>query len=175
MATEDGFMWITAGAKPDIHGETTDDDMKANKAFELTSWNIGAFNGQTIGSATHGAGAGKGEYSAFSCTKGVDSASMALFQHALAGTHLTEANVLIRRSGGTDQKQIPWIQLKMLKVYISDISFSGGGGMISEAVSFNCGAMEIKYVPQDDKGAPGTPIPAVWSKITNKPELKVSK
>ena len=174
MATEDAFGWVV-GATPAVVGETTDDDMKANKAFELTSWNIGAFNGQTIGSATHGAGAGKGEYSALSCTTNVDGASMTLFQHALLGTHMPEMHVLVRRAGGADQKQIPWIQIKMLKVFISDINFSGGGGMISVAVSFNCGAMEIKYIPQLESGAPGTPVPAVWSKVTNKNELKVSK
>jgi len=170
---EDAFMWIDAGAKPDIDGETTDDDMKKKKAFELTSWSIGAFNHQTIGSGTHGAGAGKGEYQDFVVTKVVDKASMALMQHALAGTHLKEVNVLVRRAGGTDQKQISWVEIKMLKVFVSSINFSGGAGMITESVSFGCGAIELKYVPQKADGGPDTPIPVIWSKVTNKPELKI--
>ena len=174
MADTDAFMWITAGAKPDVVGETTDDEMKKKKAFELLSWSFGATNFQSIGSGAHGAGVAKGEYTPFSIVKIVETASMALFQHALAGTHFTEAEVLIRRAGGTEQKQIPWITLKMQKVFISNFSLSGGGGQISESITFDCGAMEIKYHPQDGKGGVGTPVPAVWSKITNKPELKVS-
>lgn len=170
---EDVFMWIDAGAKPDIHGETTDDDMKGNNAFELLSWNIGALNMQSIGSAAHGAGVQKGEYTPFSVVKNVDAASMPLMQHSLAGTHLKEANVLIRRAGGTEKKQVKWMEIKMQKVFISDISFQGGGGSVSEAVTFNCGAIEMKYYPQKGDGTADKPLPAVWSKITNKPELKV--
>ncbi len=170
---DDQFMWIDAGSKPDIEGETTDGEMSANKAFELISLDFGAHNPQSIGSGTHGAGAGKGEYTHVAISKNVDKASFALAQHALAGTHLKEANILIRRAGGTDKKQVNWIEIKMLKVFVSSININSGGGMISESVMFNCGAVEWKYYPQKKDGTAGTPVPTVWSAITNKPELKV--
>ena len=170
----DVFIWIdTGGPKPDVHGETTDDDMKKNNAFEVLSWSFGAFNAQTIGSATHGAGAGKGEYTELVINKNVDKASTPILQHTLAGTHFKQLNMLVRRSGGTDQKQVNWMEIVMQKVYVSNYSVSGSGTDISEGVSFASGAVEIKYYPQKADGSADKPIPAQWSKITNKPELKV--
>lgn len=166
---EDAFMWLVGG-KPAVEGETTDDKMKANKAFELTSYSFGGYNQQNIGSGTSGAGAGKGEYNQLSITKDVDRASMTLFQNMLSGAHFEKAFVLIRRAGGD---QINFLEINMLKVFVANIDWSGSGGMLNESVVFGAGSIETKYTPQKADGKADTPVAALWSKITNTPEFKV--
>lgn len=166
---EDAFMWIKGG-KPAVEGETSDDKMKAKKAFELQSYSFGGYNQQDIGSGTHGAGQGKGEYGQLAITKTVDKASMTLFQNMLSGAHFDEAFVLIRRAGGD---QINFLEINMKKVFVANIDWSGGAGMLSESIVFGAGSIETKYTPQKADGKPDTPISALWSKITNLPEFKV--
>src|SRR5215472_4698254 len=96
----DAFMWLKGG-KPEAHGETTDDKMKENKAFEIYSFSFGASNPVSIGSQSSGAGAGKVSISSFNIMKKMDSASPALFKNCCEGEHFTTAHVVLRKAGGT--------------------------------------------------------------------------
>ena len=83
----------------DVVGETQDDAMKKEKAFEIISFEIGAENNINIGSMTSGGGAGKATFKEFTITKKTDTASAAMFSKLCEGAHFDDMVVELRRSG----------------------------------------------------------------------------
>ena len=162
----DAFMWFTGG-QPTPKGESTDDTYKAKGAFEIYSFSWGASNPVTIGSGTTGAGAGKVSISSFNVMKRMDKASPVLFLACCKGAHYDKADVVLRKAGGT---AVAYLTYTFTEVFVESIQWSGSSGgddTPTESISFAFGKCEMKYTPQDDKGNPGTAVPATWDLRTN--------
>ena len=160
----------------DVVGETQDDAMKKEKAFEIISFEIGAENNINIGSMTSGGGAGKATFKEFTITRKTDTASCAMFSKLCEGAHFDDMVVELRRSGGaagvSGKTFLKW-EFKL--VMIQDISWSGSDGddICEETVVLQYGAMKVTYTPQDKQGKDGTPKTGEWSRVLNKANLAV--
>jgi len=120
------------------------------------------------GSAHNGGGAGAGKVSVqdLTFTKWVDKATPKLALACCSGKHFKDATLVVRKAG---EKPVEYLKIKMDTVFISSISTGGSGGedRITENVTLNFSKVSLDYIPQDDKGAPGTAIPMTWDIATN--------
>jgi type VI protein secretion system component Hcp len=176
----DNFLWFpeaatggllsTAATKP--LGESTDKWFQPKFALELLSFSFGAAQAETGGSASTGAAAGKASFDEFAIEKFVDLASVPLYEACTAGAHFPTVMLAIRKQGGS-----PMIYLQYIfrMVFVINIGWGGGGGEEApkESIKFRYGALGVQYCRQLPTGAPGVPIPQMWSIITNKPTLEV--
>ena len=146
-----------------VEGEAQ--DTKHKKEIDVLSWSWGMSN---AGSAHAGGGAGAGKVNVqdLTFTKWVDKATPTLSLACCSGKHFKDATLVVRKAG---EKPVEYLKIKMDTVFISSISTGGSGGedRLSENVTLNFSKVSLDYVPQDDKGAPGTPIPMTWDIATN--------
>jgi type VI secretion system secreted protein Hcp len=147
-------------------------DVAHEKWLEVKTFEFGAENPTTIGSATSGAGAGKFKLNPFKITKDVDTSSTSLFQACAAGAHFPTVCLSLRKAGGA---QNDYLTFCFRMVFVTNISWSGGGGEEApeETVEFVYGGLGVKYLPQKSTGAMGVKRGAEWNQITNKPNLTV--
>ena len=149
----DMFMKIDA-----VDGEAQ--DSKYKKAIDVLSWTWGMSNS---GSAHVGGGAGAGKVNVhdLTFTKWVDSATPKLALACCSGKHFKDALLIVRKAG---DKPVEYLKIKMDTVLISSVSTGGSGGedRLTENVTLNFSKVSLDYVPQDDKGSPGTAIPMSW-------------
>ena len=136
-------------------------DKTHTKDIDLLSWSWGMSNS---GSAHEGGGAGSGKVSVqdVSVTKYIDSSSPKIMLSCCNGTHFDSALITVRKAGG--EKPVEYVKIKMQEVLITSVSTGGSGGedRLTENVKLNFAKVKVEYVPQDDKGAPGTIIPFGW-------------
>ena len=162
---------LGAGATKPV-GETQDPNHVG--WLEIKTFEFGAENPTTIGSATSGAGAGKFKLNPFKITKDVDKSSPALYVACAAGAHYPTVFLNIRKAGGA---QVDYLVYCFRMVFVTNISWSGGGGEENpeESVEFVYGAMGVKYMQQGSDGTMSVSGLAEWSQVTNKPNLGISK
>jgi type VI secretion system secreted protein Hcp len=146
-----------------IDGEAQ--DSKHKKEIDVISWSWGLSN---VGSAHSGGGAGAGKVNVqdLSFTKWVDSSTPKLALACCAGKHFKDAVLVVRKAG---DKPVEYIKIKMETVLISAVSTGGSESeeKLTENITLNFSKVSLDYVPQDDKGAPGTAIPMTWDISTN--------
>ena len=146
-----------------IDGEAQ--DSKHKKEIDVLSWTWGLSN---AGSAHSGGGAGAGKVNVqdLNFTKWVDSATPKLALACCSGKHFNNAVLVIRKAG---DKPVEYLKIKLDTVLISSISTGGSGGedRLTENVTLNFSKISLDYIPQDDKGAPGTAIPMSWDVASN--------
>lgn len=147
-----------------LKGESQDDAHPDE--IDILAWSWGMSQSGT----THmggGGGAGKVNVQDISFTKYVDAASTDLMKYCTTGDHIDEATLVVRKAGG---KPLEYIVLKMTDIIVSSVSTGGSGGedRLTENVSLNFGAYEIKYVPQDKSGEAGTETEWKWDIAANK-------
>jgi type VI secretion system secreted protein Hcp len=129
--------------------------------IDVLAWSWGMSNSAS-GHAGGGSGTGKVNVQDISVTKWVDSSSPYLVLASCNGDHFDEANLVVRKAGGSSP--VEYIKIKMTEVFISSVSTGGSGGedKLTENVALNFSTFEFNYTPQDAKGAAGTAIPAGW-------------
>jgi type VI secretion system secreted protein Hcp len=165
-----GGLLSSAATKP--QGETQDKFFKTKNALEILSISFGVAQAETTGSMSMGSSAGKAKFEEFTIEKFVDLSSVPIFNACAAGAHFPTIHLAIRKAGGD---QLKYFQIIFRQVFVTSISFSGGGGEEApkETIKFKFNAMGVQYVRQLSTGAAGTPIQAAWSIATGKPELVV--
>lgn len=135
-------------------------DSKHKKEIDVLSWSWGISNS---GSAHNGSGAGAGKANVhdLTFTKWVDTATPKLALACCSGKHYKDATLVIRKAG---DKPVEYVKIKMETVMITSIATGGSGGedRLQENVTLNFAKVNLDYVPQDDKGGPGTAIPMSW-------------
>ena len=156
-------MFIKIG---DLKGESKD---KTHKQWvDVLAWSWGLSNS---GSAHTGGGAGAGKVNVqdLSFTKYVDSCTPALLLAGCNGKHYDDAQLIVRKAG---EKPVEYIKIKLTEVLITSVSTGGSGGedRLTENVTLNFAKVAFDYVPQDDKGSPGTAIPMSWDISANSKE-----
>jgi type VI secretion system secreted protein Hcp len=169
MALFDAFLKLDG-----IKGESADAKHKGEIDIMSFSWGMS----QTGVSATGGGGgAGKVSVHDFSITKQTDASSPLLFLNCANGTHIKEANFVVRKAGG---EQLEYLKIKLTDVLVSSykpgsIDWSGPGDegpeedvLPQEQVSLNFAKVEFSYQPQGADGkAQGGPILAGWDVKAN--------
>ena len=154
----DMFLKLT-----DIKGESH--DAKHKDEIDILAWSWGLSNSTSgVGS---GHGAGKVNCQDLSFTKYVDNASSKLLLACCVGTHITEANLVVRKAGG---EQHEYIKIKLTDILVSSVSTGGSGGeeKLTENISLAFAKVEFTYSPQDAKGAVKATTPFTYDFVQNK-------
>jgi type VI secretion system secreted protein Hcp len=177
----DNFLWFPEAAKGGLltgkaaqpEGETTDNWFKDKKALEVMSFGWGVEQAQTTGSSSTGSGAGKAKFKEFTISKGVDLASVPLFNACTAGAHFPHVCVALRKAGGSN---LLYLQYIFTKVFVISIKWSGGdgAGAPKEDITFKFGAYKMQYIQQLADGTEGTKQEGAWSATQNKPTGNVT-
>ena len=170
----DAFMYIPG--EKQLQGETQDDIMAKESAFEIFNFSLGAVNHIDIGSVSKGGGAGKTSFSGLTITKKTDTASCGLFSKLCDGGHIDEAHVVLRRSGGGGGVSGGiFLQFDFKLVMVESINWAGedGGDVCHESIDFQYGAMRVTYHTQDSKGKMSKSGDAMWSRVKNKADFSV--
>lgn len=144
-------MFFKIGA---VKGESQDATYKgADGWIDVLAWSWGVSNSGTTHMGS-GSGAGKANFQDISITKYIDMASMDLLKTASIGTHHPEAELVVRKAGGTP---LVYLYYKLKDVIITSVSTGGSGGedRLTENVSVNFGAFEAKYTEQLAAGGAG--------------------
>lgn len=177
----DNFMWFPEAAKGGLltgkaaqpEGETTDEWFKEKKALEIASFGWGVEQADTTGSSSTGSGAGKAKFKEISISKGVDLASVPLFNACTAGAHFPHVCIALRKAGGSN---LLYLQYIFTQVFVISIKWSGGGGEDApkEDITFKFGAYSMQYIQQNPDGTEGNKQEGFWSSTANKPTGKVT-
>jgi type VI secretion system secreted protein Hcp len=176
----DNYVWFSAAATGGLlssaatkpAGETQDKFFKTKNAMECLSISFGVAQAETTASTSTGSSAGKAKFDEFTIEKFVDLASVPIFNACCAGAHFPTMHLAVRKAGGD---QLKYFQIIFRQVFVTSIGWNGGGGEEApkETIKFKYNAMGVQYVRQLATGAAGTPIQAMWSIATGKPELTV--
>jgi type VI secretion system secreted protein Hcp len=150
-------------------GETTNQtNATTTKAFELTSFSLGAMNTVSIGSATSGAGVGKTTFQTFQFVKSLDKYSATLFQDLSTGTHLASVEIVVRKPGPAGMAN-PIVQYMLKTVFITGIHWDGASSHATETVQGEFGAIQFVLYGQTKSGQPTPTSQGGWSQVTNQP------
>ncbi len=139
----------------DIKGESVDKTHKDE--IDILSWSWGLSQSGT----THqgpGGGAGKVNVQDISITKYVDKASPNLIKSCCKGSHIPNADLVVRKAGGNP---LEYIKLSLEEVLISAVTTGGSGGedRLTESVTLNFARFKFTYAVQGAKGDKVAEIP----------------
>ena len=144
----DMFMKIVVGGSA-LDGESLDKHHKGE--IEVLGWSWGTSQTGSSHSGP-GSGAGKASVQDLTFTMNANKSCANLWQMVCGGTHFDEADLTLRRAGGTDA--LEYMKVVMKKGLVSNIAFSGGlDDHQSITVSLNFGYVEIHYTPQVNEGS----------------------
>jgi type VI secretion system secreted protein Hcp len=151
-------------------GQTTvQNQATKTKAFDLSSFSLGATNSQSIGGATTGAGAGKVSFEKFQFVTPLDKYSAELFQDLAAGSHLTSVEIVIRKPGPNGMEP-PVVQYVLKTVFFTDFHVSGDASRATETVQGEFGAIQFVLYGQNNNNGQSTVSSAGgWSQVSNSP------
>jgi type VI secretion system secreted protein Hcp len=154
-------MFIKIG---DVKGESVDDKHKGE--IDVLSWSWGASQTGTAGIGG-GGGAGKVQVQDLTITKYVDRATPTLFKMCCSGKHLGNANLTVRKAGGT---ALEYLKITLEETLVTSITTGGSGGQdrLTENVTLNFTRAKVEYTPQNAKGAGEPGIVAGWDIGANK-------
>lgn len=157
-------------------------DIKMGQIFEIDDFSFDIEQVLNIGSQSSGAGAGKVTFNPFQVTRKTDRASPILFTMCCAGQHFKQVSLYLRRAGGGASGGIntaqgaatsgtTFLRFDFALVAVKTISWSGSDGdeACKEEVTFEYGALQVKYVQQDEKGAPmaSNQTMGSWNRVYN--------
>ena len=132
-----------------IDGESTDSKHKGEIAIESFSWGVSNPVSTQVGG---GAGAGRVEFSSFTVTKKLDTASPQLFSATATGRHIGEAVLTMQRR---DRDLGDVASFKFADVSITSIDEVGAASGSSEKVSFGFRSVAMEVQAEDKGGGAG--------------------
>jgi type VI secretion system secreted protein Hcp len=135
-----------------INGESTDSKHKGEIEVESFSWGASNTSDGTIGG---GAGAGRAEFTSFTVTKKLDTASPRLFAATATGAHIGEA-VLTMQRRDADFGDVA--SFKFDDITITSVDEVGAGSGSSEKVSFGFRRVAMEVRSQDEAGGAGPSV-----------------
>ena len=144
-----------------IKGESTDKEFKDQIEILSYSWGVSQAASGTA-SSSGGGSVARADFQDLSIVKELDSASPLISKACWSGKHISKVVLRLNRAGG--EKRVKYMEYKMENVIISSVSIGGGGGGIpTEAVTFNYGKLTTTYTKQARPGGGGAgEIPAGW-------------
>jgi type VI secretion system secreted protein Hcp len=133
-----------------IKGSALDDKHKDEIAIQSFSWGV---THTTSFGPSGGGTSGKGNVQDISLTHHIDVASPKLYDACVTGSHIEDATLVCRKSGG--KESIDFLKIKFTDVVVSSVQTGGGAGdeLPAETFSLAFAKYEIEYQEQDNKGA----------------------
>jgi len=135
---------------PAVKGESIDEKFK--DCFHVKTFSFAVNQKGTAATGT-GLGAGKAEFDDFEFTIDTQLGCADLIKHCAIGTHFDKVILHVRKAGG---KQYEYLRYVFGSCILSSYSTSGDEES-TDTVKFNYRQVASKYIPQTDKGDPGTP------------------
>lgn len=149
-----------------IPGESTDE--KHQNWIEVLSYSHGVSQMSSGERSTGGAATGgRCDHQDFSIVKSLDKASPLLNLHCSDGKHIDKITIELCRATGDKQ---PYMLYKLVDSVVSSVCINGGGGGIpTETVTFNYGAIYWTYIETDhESGKKKGEIKKWWNLVHNK-------
>lgn len=133
--------------------------------IDVLSWSWGM---SQSGSMHGGGGGGSGKVNVqdLSLTKYMDASTTELMKACMAGTHIDQALLCIRKAG---DKPLEYLKIKLTNVLISSVSTGGSGGedRLTENVTLNFEKVNVEYNTQNEKGGKDKPFLVGWDIAAN--------
>ena len=153
-------------------GDTLGSVFTAGKVFEVSEYEFDIEQTLNIGSQSGGAGAGKITFNPFSITRAIDKASPTLFQMACSGTAFANVYLGLRKSvgtggGGSNATGAFFLRFDFKLVAVKTLSYSHDEVSPQEKVTFEYGALQMRYRPQDASGVLGPVNQVGWDRVRN--------
>jgi type VI secretion system secreted protein Hcp len=151
-------------------------DIKTGNIFEIDDFSFDIEQVLNIGSQSSGAGAGKVTFNPFQVTRKTDRASPTFYTMCCAGQHFKIVSLYLRRAGGGTASPgnmtsgTTFLRFDFALVAVKTISWSGSDGdeACKEEVTFEYGALQVRYVQQKEDGsAMGAPLQGAWNRVYN--------
>ncbi|TWI33775.1 Hcp family type VI secretion system effector [Paracoccus sulfuroxidans] len=148
-----------------IKGESQDE--KYENQIDVLGWTWGL----TQSGTTHmgsGGGGGKVNVQDLTVTKYVDLATTEVIKRGCSGEHITDGELIVRKSGGG--QPVEYFRLKMANLMITSWVASGqkdGLDRLTETLTLNFRKFEVTYTPQAADGTPGAEVTASWDIAQN--------
>jgi type VI secretion system secreted protein Hcp len=149
-----------------IPGESTDD--KHKDWIEVLSYSCGVSQpASATASGSGGAGHQRADFQDFQIVKGLSKASPKIALACANGTPAATVTMELCRAGG---EKLKYMEYKLTNAIISSVSEGGGGGgEVTESVSFSYGKIEWTYTQQKRAdGSGGGQVAAGWDLEGNK-------
>ncbi len=148
-----------------IEGKVTAEGHQGWIEVDSLQWGVGRAISSAIGSSRDRE-ASKPSISEVNTTKLMDESSPLLFTEACVGKGKKVEIHLC--TTGTDKIET-FMEYTLEDCMISGYSVSGtGDGRPTESLSFSFTKIEMKFIPYDDAGKPGSPIPAGYDLMLGK-------
>ena len=156
-------------------------DISQGNVFEIDDFSFDIEQVLNIGSQSSGIGSGKITFNAFQITRKTDRASPLLFTMCCTGEHFRQVSLYLRRAGGmggvggaaSATSGMTFLRYDFALVGVKTISWSGSDGdeACKEEVTFEYGALQVRYVQQDVTGgiasvADAQPVGS-WNRVNN--------
>src|SRR3978361_2299685 len=139
----------------------------ANGLFEIEDFSFDIEQTLNIGSQSTGAGAGKVTFNPFSITRKIDISSPKLFAAACSGTPYQTVALGLRKSAGGKVSGRMYLVFLFKLVAVKTISWSYDDESPKETVTFEYGALQVYYTPQNPDGKMGAILPSGWNRVRN--------
>ena len=154
-------LWASVTPKPDL-----------GSVFEVDEYSFDIEQTLNIGSQSSGAGAGKIVFNPFSITRSIDKASSTFFQNACSGTAFCYAVLMLRKSAGVgggagDTSGQVFLRFDFKMVAVKTISWAHDETSPKETITFEYGALQMRYNQQNPDGSMAGLYPGGWNRVTN--------
>lgn len=148
---------------------------KAKGLFEVQDYGFDTEQAFNMSSQSSGIGAGKITFNAFSITRKIDRASPTFFEMSCNGTAFKKVALGLRKSAGesagTDVSGLFFLRFDFKLVGVKTIAYAHDDESPKETITFVYGALQVRYLQQNNDGTPGTVFPAGWNQQQNKKDL----
>ena len=156
-------------------------DISQGNVFEIDDFSFDIEQVLNIGSQSSGIGSGKISFNPYQITRKTDRASPMLFTMCCTGEHFRQVSLYLRRAGGMGgvggasaaTSGMTFLRFDFALVGVKTISWSGADGdeACKEEVTFEYGALQVRYVQQDVTGgiasvADAQPVGS-WNRVNN--------
>jgi type VI secretion system secreted protein Hcp len=139
-----------------VKGEATHAKHKDEIALSDWSWSVS----NATNSSGGGLAVGKGTPGVLHFTKKYDISSPVISKNCAGGKHFKDAVISMSLAGG---KQEDFLVIKLKEVFITSHQLgASSGGLVTDAVTMNCGDIEYSYKPQKDDGSLGGEVKFGW-------------
>jgi type VI secretion system secreted protein Hcp len=147
-----------------INGAST--DTRHRYEIDITSYAQSFRSGANFGFG--GGGAGRVSCGDITVLKNIDRSSPQLIMHVTTGRHV-RSGVITFSTGG--ERPVEYYKVQLSEVLIDAVEQVDppGDAGLTEKVSLKVRQFNFTYVPQDDKGQPGTPVTFGWDCASNRP------